>query len=71
MKRKAVKSSNIASIGYDGENAILEIEFIHGGAVYQYFEVPRRLYNGLMKAKSHGVYLNKEIKPYFDYLKVK
>jgi hypothetical protein len=34
--RTPVESSNIASVGYDKENQILEIEF-HHGAVYQYF----------------------------------
>ncbi|MBA7540511.1 hypothetical protein ES705_32810 [subsurface metagenome] len=39
MKRKQVESSNLASVGYDADKKILEIEFNHGG-VYQYFNVP-------------------------------
>lgn len=31
MKRQSVESSNLASVGYDVENEILEIEFNHGG----------------------------------------
>lgn len=31
MERENVSSSNLASVGYDEENEILEIEFNHGG----------------------------------------
>jgi hypothetical protein len=48
-KRESVSSSNLASIGYDAENEILEIEFNHGG-VYQYFDVPENVYVELMEA---------------------
>ena len=47
-----VESSNFASIGYDLEKEILEIEFNHGG-VYQYFDVPQSVYEELMNADSH------------------
>lgn len=36
MERQYVSSSNIASIGYDPDNQVLEIEFL-SGAVYQYY----------------------------------
>ena len=36
MERQYVSSSNIASIGYDPDNLVLEIEFL-SGAVYQYY----------------------------------
>jgi hypothetical protein len=42
MERKAVESSNLASVGYDEHEEILEIEFQHGG-VYQYFDVPKKV----------------------------
>ena len=40
MERQYVSSSNIASIGYDPDNQVLEIEFL-SGAVYQYYDVPQ------------------------------
>lgn len=61
MERESVISSNLASIGYDEENEVLEVEFNHGG-IYQYSEVPATLYNGLMNAASHGQYFDKYIK---------
>jgi len=61
MERKYVSSTNIASIGYDAVNQVLEIEF-NTGDVYQYLDVPECLYDGLMSADSHGKYLNEYIK---------
>ncbi|HKO77819.1 MAG TPA: KTSC domain-containing protein [Flavobacterium sp.] len=39
MRRQSVKSSNIAAIGHDETNKVLEIEFLSGG-IYQYLDVP-------------------------------
>lgn len=69
MNRKPVTSSNIASIGYDETSETLEIEFKNGG-VYQYFDVPERVYNGIMSASSHGEYLAQNIKGHYRYSKV-
>ena len=40
MNREPVESSNLVSVGYDGNMATLEIEF-KGNSVYQYFDVSR------------------------------
>lgn len=69
MNRQAVTSSNIASIGYDANSQTLEIEFLNGG-VYQYFDVPQHIYEGIMSADSHGQYLAKSIKGVYRYSKV-
>lgn len=61
MKRQAVSSSNITSVGYDEENEILEIEFTRGG-VYEYTEVPLNIYEELINASSIGVYFAANIK---------
>lgn len=61
MKRQSVESSNLASVGYDAENEILEVQFKHGG-VYQYFDVPENVYEELMNADSHGQYFDRNIK---------
>ena len=61
MKRQSVTSSNLASVGYDAANEILEVEFKHGG-VYQYFGVPENVYDELMNADSHGQYFDRNIK---------
>ncbi len=66
IRRIPVASSNIASVGYDVENKILEIEF-HHGAVYQYFDVPKKVYEELMNSPSQGAYFMNEIKSKIKY----
>lgn len=61
MKRMFVSSSNLASVGYDADQRILEIEFLNR-SVYQYYGVPESLYRGLMNASSHGSYFDSYIK---------
>ena len=67
MLRTKVESSNIASVGYDG--SILEIEF-NSGAIYQYENVPIRVYDVMMKADSVGKYFNVHIKSKYNYRRV-
>ncbi|MBS5796434.1 MAG: KTSC domain-containing protein [Dysgonomonas mossii] len=69
MNRQAVTSSNIASIGYDASSQTLEVEFLNG-SVYQYFDVPQHIYNGIMSADSHGQYLAQNIKGVYRYSKI-
>jgi len=69
MERQNVSSSNLASIGYDAQNEILEVEFKHGG-VYQYFDVPENIYDELMNASSHGVYFSANIRNDYEYSKL-
>lgn len=61
MTREYVSSSNIASIGYDATSETLEVEF-NNGSVYQYYNVPENLYQGLMSADSKGKYFDAYIK---------
>ena len=69
MERTSVTSSNLASVGYDSNNQILEIEFKDGG-VYQYFDVPEDVYEALMSADSHGKYFSANIRNDFNYKKL-
>jgi hypothetical protein len=61
MERVPVQSSNLASVGYDSANMILEIEF-HSGGIYQYFNLPLQIHEGLMNAGSKGTYFDQNIK---------
>ena len=67
MSRTPVRSSNIASVGY--ENGTLEIAFV-GGGVYQYFNVPEHVYQGMMSAASKGSYFHDYIKDGYQTRKV-
>ncbi len=70
MQRVQVSSSNIRSIGYNPQSSVLEVEFTSGD-VYQYFNVPERLYDGLLQAASPGQFLDINIIKYgYRYQKV-
>lgn len=59
MNRNPVMSSNIDSVGY--ENGTLEIAF-NSGSVYQYMNVPEKIYQALMSADSKGRYFYRHIR---------
>ena len=59
MERVNVSSSNITSVGFEGN--ILEIEF-HGGEIYQYAGVSEAVYHELISAGSVGSYFHANIK---------
>ncbi len=69
MKREKVKSSNIATIGFDPKEHILEVEFTTGD-VYQYENVSRMEYMDLLEAKSIGSFFAKNIKYKYQYKKM-
>ncbi|HYO76516.1 MAG TPA: KTSC domain-containing protein [Thermoanaerobaculia bacterium] len=61
MRRKQVDSSVVASIGYDEQRALLEIEFLTG-KVYAYRDVPPAAHDALLAAESIGRHFNLEIR---------
>lgn len=69
MDRQYVSSSNLRSVGYDAETETLEIQFNSSG-IFQYYNVPERIYEGLMNASSKGSYLHTYIKHNYHYRKV-
>ncbi len=69
MKREAVDSSMIASVGYDKFEKILEVEF-HSGKVYQYYNVDQKTCSGLIEADSKGRYMNAYIINEYRYSEV-
>jgi len=70
MDRTPVISSNLKSVGYDMNTKTLEIEF-KNGSVYQYYEVPLDVYEGLMKAPSHGKFFHAHIRNVYRYKRIK
>ena len=62
MRRKAVDSETIASIGYEPLRCELDVEFRESGDVYRYFEVSAEEHSQFMAAESKGGYLNQVFK---------
>lgn len=69
-RRSPVASSAIESVGYDEEDAILEVEFRHGG-VYEYFDVPEEVYRDLLTADSRGRYYHDNVRGEYDYRRLR
>lgn len=69
MTRVYVISSNLRSVGYDPERAILQIEFHHGG-IYDYYRVPWQEHALLMAAQSKGGYHHRNIQRRYPYRRV-
>ena len=57
MERIDVSSSNVKSVGYDGESSTLEVEF-NNGYLYHYTQVPSEIHNKFMSASSKGKFVN-------------
>jgi hypothetical protein len=68
MQMISVDSSNVAAVGYDADNSILQVQF-NNGSTYQYFDVPEQIYVGLRDAASVGGYLAANIKGVYRYSK--
>lgn len=64
-RRTAVVSSLLSSVGY-AIDATLELEF-RSGAIYRYFAVPHRVFQGLIAAESKGAYFNHHVRDGFRY----
>ena len=61
MKRAQLPSTAIASVGYDKQTAVLEIEF-RSGDVYRYFAVPPSVHADLLVAPSAGRFFRERIR---------
>jgi KTSC domain-containing protein len=68
MRRKSVDSSAISSVGYDERSSMLEVEF-EGGAVYDYFDVPPKVYKDLLKAPSKGRFVSRRIRDRYPFVR--
>jgi len=69
MKRESVESSNLKTVGYDVKSKTLEVEF-KNGYIYQYFDVPKTIYNSMVNANSAGKYLISNVKGVYRYARL-
>jgi hypothetical protein len=60
MFRQPLASTAIVSAGYDPDTQQLELEF-RNGRIYRYSDVPRGVYDFLLRTPSKGGYVNRMI----------
>ena len=63
-------SSVVAAIRYDGKANKLRIIF-QSGSIYDYLKVPAKIFNEMKTASSKGEFLNKHIKPNYEFEKIR
>lgn len=69
MQLIPVDSRSIRSVGYEEDRKILYVRFIDGD-LYEYVDVPVGDFVDLLHSESIGWFVNKRIKPYYDYHKL-
>ena len=70
MSRIPVRSSNLASVGYNPFAHVLEVEF-RNGSLYRYAGVPPERFEGLLGAASKGSYHARKIRNSYPYVRVR
>lgn len=68
MRRNHVDSSAISSVGYDERSSVLEVEF-SSGTVYDYYNVPPRIYRDLLKASSKGSFVSRRVRDRYPFVR--
>jgi death on curing protein len=66
MQMERIKSSAIARVRYDFDRKVLRLEY-RNGRLYDYFDVPLEVYEELLDAESAGEFVNRVIKPNYEY----
>ena len=69
MRMISVSSSDLHEVGYDERFALLQIRF-NSGAIYEYYDVPRNIYIGLITASSAGKYFHEYVKGKYRYSRI-
>jgi hypothetical protein len=62
-------SSVVAAIRYDVPSSTLRVIYV-SGKVYDYKNVPEKIYKEMKTATSKGEFLNKHIKPKYEFEKI-
>ena len=60
------QSSNVARFAYEESNQVLKVEF-KNGTVYDYYDIPDNVFQGMKSAPSAGQYLAQNVKSRFRY----
>lgn len=63
-------SSVVAAIRYEPDTYTLRVIYV-SGSVYDYKEVPEKVFKEMKAASSKGEFLNKRIKPNYEFEKIK
>jgi hypothetical protein len=68
--KENMPSSVVSVISYNTDTSTLRIIFV-SGRVYDYKDVPERVFNAMKTSFSKGIYFNRHIKDNYQFEKIK
>ena len=68
MKRCNFGGETIASVGYNAQCAVLEVEFVKEGQIMQYMDVPEEIWYRFRSGEVPDIFFHKYIKGRYDEL---
>ena len=71
MQYHQVESSMMSLIGYDEETQTLNILFNNSGQMYEYYDVPKEVFEEFLESDSKGSYFSSMIRNIYVYDKFK
>jgi hypothetical protein len=69
VEKRSVKSKAVKSLLYDDATRTLDVEFA-SASTYRYFDVPRDVYEWLLRVDSKGTFVNRLVKEKYRYERV-
>ncbi len=63
-------SSAVSTIIYDRASSTMRVIFV-SGAIYDYKNVPQKIFNDMKTSDSKGNYLNQYIKGHYEFEKIR
>jgi hypothetical protein len=66
MNHLPVASSSLATVAFDADHSVLEVQF-RDGRLYRIFDVPAECVQQLLESDSKGAYFNRHIRNRFRY----
>ncbi len=64
-----LQSKAVTTAGYDAATQRLQLEFSNG-RVYEYFDVPRSVFDWLIRVSDKGAYVSRMLTPRYRYQEV-
>jgi len=63
-------SSVVSAVIYNNASSTMRVIFV-SGAIYDYKNVPKKIYHAMKTSDSKGTYLNQHIKGNYEFEKIK
>lgn len=71
LKKQITNSSQVQGVEYNPESKVLTVTYkdrnSEAGKKYNYFDVPVKIWDGLLAAESVGKYINANVKTVYNF----